>query len=168
MSTVVDRNHEDFQLVTDDYARRSLASMRDDLDALRHAQTCKRDGCKRGSETKRFKKADGSYGSQMIHERPETWHDEEAADQHIQESHYGIQVRSDWHTPGEESEATEYLITLGGGGPASRIAGELESGEPYTARFEYQDWFKPWTAAHLNDEETATLLEWAQRLYFGE
>ena len=83
-----------------------------------------------------------------------------------------VEVRSDWHTPGMASEdrATEYRILLGTGGPASRIVGDLdEYGQPTNARFEFQDWFKPWTAANdLSDEQEKTLLEYAQQFYFGE
>ena len=166
----IDRNSEDFQAVTDQYAGRCLESIKDDLAALDHARECTKIGCKRGSETTRFKKSDGTYGQQMIHECPEAWHDEDAARAHIAESHYGVKVRSDWHTPGDGAyhSSVEYIITLGGGGPASRIIGDLEDGQPYSAHFEYQDWFKPWTKALLSGEEEEVLLRFAKCLYFRD
>lgn len=84
-----------------------------------------------------------------------------------------VEVRSGWYFPGGDlpnSKPTEYKILLGTGGPASQIRGELdEYSQPETAKFEYQDWFKPWTPANnLSDEEEKTLLEYAQQFYFGE
>ena len=66
----------------------------------------------------------------------------------IQEAALSVQVRSAWHTPGEEAgqHPAEYEILLCTGGPAVRIVGELsEHCEPETARIEMQDWFLPWT-----------------------
>jgi hypothetical protein len=83
-----------------------------------------------------------------------------------------VQVRGDWHTPGDKdsSKPTEYYILLGTGGPADRIRGKLNQyGEAETAEYEFQDWYKPWTAADdLSTEEEATLLEYAHQFYFGE
>jgi len=167
---VLDRNAEDFQAVTDACARRCLESIADDLAALDHARECTKAGCKRGSETRRVKLKGGKVIQQMLHEYPEAWHDPEAAERHIEESHYGVQVRSDWHNPGEEPDSSsgEYMVTLGGGGPASRIVGYFEDGQAFSAHFEYQDWFKPWTQAHLSGEEEDTLLRFVQCLYFGD
>ena len=81
-----------------------------------------------------------------------------------------MEVRGDWHTPGSEdgSEATEYCILLGTGGPAARIVGDLNQGQPDSAHFDYQDWFKPWTRARLSGEEENVLLKYAQNFYFGD
>ncbi len=82
-----------------------------------------------------------------------------------------VEVRGGWYTPGDRgaSKPVEYFILLGTGGPASRIRGALNQyGEPTTAVFEYQDWFKPWTVAQTSDEEDATLLEYAGQFWFGE
>lgn len=83
-----------------------------------------------------------------------------------------VQVKSDWYTPGEDgaNKPTEYYILLGTGGPADRIRGELNQYcQPTTAVYEFQDWFKPWTAAtDTTNEEDATLLEYAQQFWFGE
>lgn len=98
--------------------------------------------------------------------------DEDARERISSEDALEVSVRSDWYAPGDSSavKPTEYKILLGTGGPATRIVGELdEYGQPTNAKFEYQDWFKPWTAANdLSDEEEATLLEFAQQFYFCE
>lgn len=164
---------ENFQETTNRHAASAIESMRDDLDALKHAGECngtdeKGKPCKRGSETKTVT-VEGKKYKQQIHSNPEAWHDEEKARQAIEEGHYGVQVRGDWHNPGEtDNEAVEYLITLGGGGPASRIVGELDRGQPTSAKYEFQDWFKPWTEADTTAEQDETLLEWVGYLYFGE
>jgi hypothetical protein len=159
---------KDFQQITNEYAARCIESMRDDLDALQHAQECKKKRCKRGSETESFTRSDGVTGEQLIHECPEAWHDEDCALQHIMESPLSIEVRSDWHLPGEESEIVEYNILLGTGGPASRIVGDLDCGQPISAIFQYQDWFKPWTDAQIDSEQEETLLEYTRCFYFAE
>jgi len=85
-----------------------------------------------------------------------------------------VEVRPDWYAPGtaqeeEDRKPAEYSILLGTGGPASRIIGKLDRWcQPETAIFEYQDWFKPWTAARTTVEEDAILLEYARQFYFGE
>jgi hypothetical protein len=164
---------KEFQQVANEYATSVIESMRDDLDALNHAQECNgRDDngeeCKRGSETQEVKLPDGRIIEQHCHEEPEAWHDEEAARRHIEEAPLSIEVRSDWHLPGEQGEPSEFNILLGTGGPALRIIGDLDRGQPTLARFEYQDWGKPWTVAQTTSEEDATMLEWAQVFYFGE
>jgi len=82
-----------------------------------------------------------------------------------------VQVRGGWHTPGCGGRvAEEFEILLGTGGPASRIIGELnEYAEPDSARFEYQDWFKPWTPAlNLSEDQNEAILEFARQFYYGE
>ena len=188
-----------FQEVANDYAKRSIESLREMIQALEHAEEC--DGeceeccgtgivdtdtengveekceeckgagkCLRGSETHTEKLKDGHTVEQHDYEEPESWHDAERARERIQEDPLSIEVRSDWHTPGDESatEATEYNILLCMGGPAARIVGELRGGQPYSAKFEYQDWFKPWTEAYTDSADDAVMLEYAQQFYFGE
>lgn len=47
-----------------------------------------------------------------------------------------------------------WSLLLGTGGPAYRILATADSkGEVIDAVFEYQDWFKPWTAANNQDKE---------------
>ena len=72
--------------------------------------------------------------------------DEEEARQRIQEDPFSVEVRSDWTTPGEPLEPSEFTILLCTGGPAVRIVGELNLGEPCRAWLEYQDWGTPWNA----------------------
>lgn len=169
------KQERDFQKTANRHGASAIASMRDDLDALHHAEECNGTAangkpCKRGSEVKRGKLKDGTKYTQHRHSNPEAWHDEDSALTAIKEGHYGIQVRGDWHNVGEQDmeDAVEYIITLGGGGPASRIIGELDRGQPTSAAYEFQDWFKPWTKAETTNEQDETLLEWVSVLYFGE
>ena len=162
----------DFQDVADECGKRVVAGLREELDALNHASACDGSmecGCASGA----CKDCCG-YGSLQCSagadsEDQDAWHDEDRARRHIEESPLSVEVRSGWYSPGGEPGAPEeYVILLGTGGPAARIRGELsEYGEPTSAVFEYQDWFKPWTEARLTDEEEATLLAWAQVFYFG-
>lgn len=86
----------------------------------------------------------------------------------IEEDPLSVQVRSDWHSPGEKTEATEYMILLCTGGPSVRIVGDLgECDEPETARIEYQDWFTPWEDMPLTSEEEEDVLIYAQSFYYG-
>jgi hypothetical protein len=101
--------------------------------------------------------------------------DEEVQDditQEIEEYPLSVLVRSGWYVPGqntEDNKPEEYEILLGTGGPASRIVGRLDEYlQPGTATFEYQDWFKPWTAAKLSGEQKGILLEFASHFWFGE
>jgi hypothetical protein len=91
----------------------------------------------------------------------------ENAEQRIQEDALSVEVRSDWHVPGENNEPGEFCILLSTGGPASRIRGELdEHCEPRRAWLEVQDWGTPWT--QYFDIEQDTLLTYARCFYFGE
>jgi len=92
--------------------------------------------------------------------------DESEARQIIQESALDFQVRSDWASPGESFEAAEFCILLCTGGPAVRIVGELNRGEPYRARLEYQDWGTPWT--QWFGARSETLCQYAANFFFGE
>ena len=166
-------NEKDFQTRTNESAHAAIASMRDDIDALEHARECNgktANGrtCKRGSETRTFT-VEGRKIKQLLHSSPEAWHDEDIAREQIEQGHYGVTVRSGWTNPGEPLDAEEYCVTLGSGGPASRITGDLDRGSPTTANYEFQDWFKPWTPANdLSQDEEATLLDWVGHLYFGD
>ena len=66
----------------------------------------------------------------------------------IDEDPLSLEVRSGWHCPGSDMSdmaAEEFCLLLGTGGPAVRIVGGLDGGEPSSARLQVQDWFKPWT-----------------------
>lgn len=91
---------------------------------------------------------------------------EDAARDRIQEDPLSVEVRSDWTTPGEELEASEFMILLCTGGPAVRIVGELDRGQPCRAWLEYQDWGTPWT--QYFGASSDTLCQYAAHFYFGE
>lgn len=91
--------------------------------------------------------------------------DQDEARQRISEDPLSLQVRSDWCNPGETMVAGEYEILLSTGGPATRIVGDLERGEPISARLEAQDWFVPWTEYVDADEDV--LLAYARCFFFG-
>ena len=104
----------------------------------------------------------------------------EDAEERIQEDPLSLEVRSGWYTPGsDDREAKEFNILLATGGPAVRIVGELDRGEPSSATLEVQDWFTPWTeyrgvtdpndAGALADLPSQdVLLAYARCFYFGE
>jgi hypothetical protein len=92
--------------------------------------------------------------------------DEDAARDNIQEDPLEVQVRSDWTSPGETLEVSEFMILLCTGGPAVRIVGELDRGEPCRAWLEYQDWGTSWT--RYFEASSATLCEYADNFFFGE
>lgn len=54
------------------------------------------------------------------------------------------------------------IITLSGGGPASRIVYYADEDR---AEYQFQDWFLPWVPAQLTNEEEETLLEYCQRFF---
>lgn len=94
----------------------------------------------------------------------------EAAQNAIQCDPLSAEVRTDWHSPGDEdTKPTHFRILLCTGGPAVQITGELSIyGEPETAELEHQDWFIPWTRCCNNTEQQyAALLAYAQEFYFG-
>lgn len=92
--------------------------------------------------------------------------DEDEARQRISEDPLSVEVRSDWATPGEELEASEFCILLCTGGPAVRIVGELNRGEPCRAWLEYQDWGTPWT--QYFGASSDTLCQYTAHFFFGE
>lgn len=93
----------------------------------------------------------------------------EKAEQRIQEDPLSVEVRSDWHTVGSVGEVDEFMIVLCTGGPAVRIIGELDKGEPYSAKIEYQDWFTSWTEFYIdNEDDREKLLTYCRQFYFSE
>jgi hypothetical protein len=93
------------------------------------------------------------------------WETSEDVEQAIVEDPLSIEVRSGWVTLGSEMTADEFSILLTTGGPALRIRGELDNGEPTRAWLEYQDWGTPWT--QYFDAEQDTLLTYCRHFYFG-
>ena len=57
---------------------------------------------------------------------------------------------------------TFHIITLSGGGPASRV---IYYGEDQDAKYQFQDWFEPWTTAELTGEQQHTLNLWCGRFF---
>lgn len=92
--------------------------------------------------------------------------DEEDARQRISEGPLSVEVRSDWASPGEELTAGEFRLLLCTGGPAVRIVGELNRGEPCRAWLEFQDWGTPWT--QYFGASSDTLCQYASHFFFGE
>ena len=92
--------------------------------------------------------------------------DADDAEQRIQEDPLAIDFRSDWVSKPSEMEPAEFAILLCTGGPAVRIRGELDRGQPVRAWLEYQDWGTPWT--QYFDADSDRLCEYASRFYYGE
>jgi len=91
----------------------------------------------------------------------------------IDEDPLSIEVRCDWHTPGDgDDKPTEYLILRTTGGPALRIIGDLnEYCEPETAKLQWQDWGTPWNTIWKHetvDIDESVLLDYARCFYYGE
>jgi hypothetical protein len=84
----------------------------------------------------------------------------------IQEDPLCVEIRSDWATSQKDFEPAEFAILLCTGGPACRIRGTLDRGEPTRAWIEYQDWGTPWTEWHGADRDT--LLAYCREFYYGE
>lgn len=93
----------------------------------------------------------------------------EAADDDAHQMPLSIDVRSDWHLPGEDVPPAEYQILLSTGGPALRVWGDLsEYGEPMDhPSLQWQDWGTPWTTYALTEEEQAAVWTFARCFYFG-
>lgn len=82
----------------------------------------------------------------------------------VMENPLSIEVRSDWVSTSDFSEAKpgEFCIYLCTGGPAVRIIGDLdEHGEPCRAWLEYSDWSTPWTVFDMSGSDV-DVLEFAQ------
>lgn len=96
--------------------------------------------------------------------------DPDACRQRIDEDPLSVEVRGDWHTPGDKDEdgPSEYRILLCTGGPAVQIVGDLDRyNQPSSARLMHQDWFKPWTEV-IDGVAQSTLLKYASCFWFGE
>ncbi|MBA7642089.1 hypothetical protein ES703_49775 [subsurface metagenome] len=152
-------------------ARAQLDSIVGMVKRLNHCQECDGADCELSDEEiltgiNIFYK-EGMKASPEDHKE---YHDEEAIRQTIQEDPLSLEVRSDWHSPGEDSGPLDFMILLCTGGPAVRIIGELdEHQQPESAAIEYQDWFTPWERyGGTTSEEDEILLTYALQFYFGE
>ncbi len=92
----------------------------------------------------------------------------ENAEQRIHEDPLSVEVRSGWASSKDEFEPEEFCILLGTGGPATRIIGELNNGQPSRARLQVQDWFTPWTDYRGDKISSDDLLTYCSCFYFGE
>ncbi len=73
----------------------------------------------------------------------------EDAYERLQEMPYSIFKYATYHW----EELTEWHVELAGGGPAARLVVMANKyGEVEEARFEFQDWFTPWTPAKQDDD----------------
>lgn len=157
-----------------DQAEAQVEGIRMMIDRFRHANACNGgEDCKMAD--KEILEGMGLYyeeGRKATDEERETYHDLDEARQNIQDDPLSVEVRSDWHTPGEpdNSGPYEFTILLCTGGPAVRIIGYLdEHAYPERARVEYQDWGTPWTEYFIKDpEDRDAVLLYAQEFYYGE
>ena len=152
-----------------DQARAQLNSIIAMVKRLEHCQDCDGEDCELTDEEiyegiNLFWKE----GDKATEEDREQYHNEDEARQSIEKDPLSVQVRSGWANSPEEFEAEEYEILLCTGGPARRIKGDINRGQPDNARIEYQDWFTPWKALlPLEYEEHEALLTYARQFYFG-
>ena len=89
--------------------------------------------------------------------------DEEQARERIEEDPlslrvFGERIDGEWMPD-------RFELLLAWGGPAVRIVGELDDGEPISARLEVQDWGRPWTQYY--DADSDTLLDYCRCFYYG-
>lgn len=104
-----------------------------------------------------------------LEEQADGCESQEDAEQRILEDALSVEVRSDWHAPGDDNEPSEFRILLCTGGPAVQIRGELDNyREPCRAWLEFQDWGTPWTERVNREGDQDALIEYASRFYFGE
>ena len=155
-------------------AQAQLESIVDMVARLEHCQDCTGEDCDLTTEeiyagiNLHFSEADRLNNTQATEEETEEYHNEDGTRQRIEEDPLSVQVRSGWANSPAEFEAEEYEILLCTGGPACRIVGELDRGQPDRARIEYQDWFTPWVEyLDITSEEREALLTYAQQFYFG-
>jgi hypothetical protein len=92
----------------------------------------------------------------------------EQARQAIDEDPLSVRVRGGWYNVGESPDASpeEFEILLSTGGPATRIIGDLECGQPRNVRLQVQDWGTPWT--DYRDADDDVLTAYASAFYFGD
>lgn len=94
--------------------------------------------------------------------------DRDDAERRIQDDPLSLQFRSGWTTSREDMEPEEFELLLGTGGPAVRIIGGIDRGEPCNPQLQVQDWFKPWTDYNGDSDDDAALEMYCRQFYFGE
>jgi hypothetical protein len=151
---MTDEQQQKFEQDAAAYAAACIGSIREMLDKLHHAAQCD------GEEID---------GEACEHKDDDEYHNEEQARQAIDDDPLSVEIRSDWYTPGSTPEPGEFNILLTTGGPAARLIGDLDDlRQPARVRFQYQDWFKPWTDVVVTGDDYQALLEYAQHFYYGE
>jgi hypothetical protein len=97
------------------------------------------------------------------------FYDEDDIRTHASEQALSLELRSDWHTPGEDMTASEFRLLLSTGGPAAQIVGKIGSwGDAEDFELQVQDWFQPWTQASLDAWQSEALEWFVSCFYFGE
>lgn len=92
--------------------------------------------------------------------------DQDEARERILEDALSVEVRSGWHSVGEDAEPEEFRILLCTGGPHVEIVGELDDNkEPDRVRILYKDWG---TSGELFEFEHDTVLTYCHQFFFGE
>jgi len=81
-----------------------------------------------------------------------------------------VQVRSGWtDLVSQKFTPEEFKIELSGGGPATRIIGELDNyGEVWSVKAQHQHWGIPWTDLVLDDQQTIAVTWFASLFYYGQ
>ena len=98
---------------------------------------------------------------------PEDYHNADEAEQAIWNDPLSVEVRSGWTAASDmPMVAEEFCILLCTGGPAVRIIGDLDNGQPSRPRIQHQDWGTQWTEYfHDNHDE---LESFCNKFYFGD
>ena len=87
----------------------------------------------------------------------------------VLEDALSVQVRTDWHSLGDDPELGQFKLLLCTGGPAVQIKGDLCGGQPEHAYLEFQDWFTPWEMyRETTEEQDAALLWYASQFYWEQ
>lgn len=140
-----------------DQAKAQYECLSEMVERVQHCQECSED----------YESGECEFADRFDSEEDfDTYHDEDTARQAINDDPLEVSVRSGWSSSAESLVAEDFMILLCTGGPAVRIRGELDNGEPYRAWIEYQDWGTPWT--QYFDADQSVLLDYAQNFYFGE
>lgn len=152
-----------------DQARLQLESIKVMVARLSHCDNCSDPECNL-PDKEIFDGLEEYYqeGKKASTEDREKYHDRDDAEEDINNDPLSVEVRTNWHDPGDtENKPTEYNILLCTGGPAVRIIGDLDDhGWPDNANLEYQDWFTSWARYPLESSDEDDLLTYARHFYF--
>lgn len=114
-----------------DQARAQLDGIVSMVRRLEHVQDCNGDEYCQLTEAEIYEGLNLHYtGQKATEDERDEYHDEGAVRQTMEEDPLEILVRSGWHNLNEEAEDEEFEILLCTGGPAVRIVGELNLGQP--------------------------------------